>query len=235
MSTITRQPRVSPAAPMPSPATPPIASVYRMDVDEFERIADFLKAERIELIDGLLVERGAMDPPHAVASERLGRRLDRVIPDGWFVRENKPLRVHRTYEPIPDFAVVRGDPDTAYEDRHPGPADVALVIEISDSTLSKDRGEKRVNYAKGRIGAYWIVNLIDRQVEVYTVKVRGGYGKPHIFKPGESVPVVIDGVEVGQIVVSEILPRDPLGSSPSAGGHPAQARVPRPPAGGSRA
>ena len=152
-----------------------------------------------------------------MASRRLAARLDRLIPDGWFVQEDKPLRVHRTYEPLPDFAVVRGDPDTAYENRHPGPADVALVIEISDSTLLKDRGEKRVNYAKGRIGVYWIVNLIDRQVEVYTVKRRGGYGKPRIFKPGQSVPVVIDGVEVGQIVVSEILPRDPSGPSPSAG------------------
>ena len=62
MSTVTRQPRVSPAAPMPSPATPPLASVYRMDLDEFERIADFLKAERVELIDGFIVERGDMDP-----------------------------------------------------------------------------------------------------------------------------------------------------------------------------
>jgi len=186
-----------------------------MDVDEFEQIADLLKAERVELIDGLIVERGDMDEPHAVASQRLGRRLDRLIPDGWFVRADKPLRVHRTYEPLPDFAVVQGDPDTAYEDRHPGPADVAIVIEISDSTLPKDRGEKRVNSARGRIGIYWIVNLIDRQVEVYTVKRRGGYGKPRIFKPGQSVPVVIAGVDVGQIVVSEILPRDPSGARPS--------------------
>jgi Uma2 family endonuclease len=147
-----------------------------------------------------------MDPPHAMASRRLGRRLDRLMPDGWFVQEDKPLRVHRTYEPFPDFAIVRGDPDTAYADRHPGPADVASVIEISDSTLAKDRNEKRVNYAKGGIGIYWIVNLIDRQVEVYTGPSSDGYASCVIFKPGQSVPVVIDGVEVGQIAVAEILP-----------------------------
>jgi Uma2 family endonuclease len=213
---------------MPSPATPPLASVYRMDVDEFEQIEDFLKVERIELINGLLVERGDMDESHAVASQRLGRRLDRLIPDGWFVRADKPLRVHGTYEPFPDFAVVQGDPDTSYEDRHPGPDDVAFAIEISDSTLPKDRGEKRVNYAKGGIGVYWIVNLIDRQVEVYTLRRRGGYGKPRIFKPGQSVPVVVAGAEVGQIAVSEILPRDPSGPCPSAG-------APRPAAGGNGA
>ncbi len=178
-----------------------------MDIEEFERIVDFLKAERVELIDGFIVERGVIDPPHAVASRRLRQRLDRLVPDGWFIREDKPLRVHRTYEPLPDFAVLKGDPDTAYEDRHPGPADVAVVIEISDSTLSKDRGEKRVNFAKGGIGVYWIVNLIDRQVEVFTLRRRGGYGKPRVFKEGQSVPVFIDGTEVGRIVVSEILPR----------------------------
>jgi Uma2 family endonuclease len=210
MSTITP---IQPIASLAASAAPPLADVYRLDIDEFERIGDFLKVERVELIDGFIVERGDMDPPHAVASRRLGRRLDRLIPDGWFVQADKPLRVHRTYEPLPDFAVVQGDPDTAYEDRHPGPADVALVIEISDSTLLKDRGEKLVNYAKGGIGVYWIVNLIDRQVEVYTLRRRGGYGKPRIFKPGESVPVVIKGTEVGLIAVGEILPR----IAPSAG------------------
>jgi len=195
------------AHPMTSPAAPPLANLYRMDIDEFERIADFLKAERVELIDGFIVERGDMDPPHAVATVRLGRRLNRLIPDGWFVREQLPLRVHRTYEPLPDFAVVQGDPDTAYEDRHPGPADVAIVIEISESTLSKDQGEKRVNYAKGDIRVYWIVNLIDRQLEVYTGPSSDSYSSCIIFKPGQSVPVVIDGVEVGQIAVAEILPR----------------------------
>jgi Uma2 family endonuclease len=208
MSTMTP----TPAQPMtslvgPASASPSLADVYRMDIEEFERIVDFLKAERVELIDGFIVERGVIDPPHAVASRRLRQRLDRLVPDGWFIREDKPLRVHRTYEPLPDFAVLKGDPDTAYEDRHPGPADVAVVIEISDSTLSKDRGEKRVNFAKGGIGVYWIVNLIDRQVEVFTLRRRGGYGKPRVFKEGQSVPVFIDGTEVGRIVVSEILPR----------------------------
>jgi Uma2 family endonuclease len=191
--------------PMTSPAAPPLTKLYRMDIDEFERIADFLKAERVELIDGFIVERGVMDPPHVLSSEYLRRKLDRLVAGGWFVREDKPVQVHRNYEPLPDFAVVRGDPNT-YARRHPGPADVALVVEISDSTLAKDQGEKRVNYAKGGISVYWIVNLIDRQVEVYTGPTSDGYSSCETFKPGQSVPVVIDGVEVGRIAVAEILP-----------------------------
>ncbi len=188
------------------PAAPPLSDLYRMDIDEFERIADLLKAERVELIDGFIVESCAMDPAHVLSSEKLRRRLDRVVPHGWFVREDKPLQVHRTYEPLPDFAVVKGDPDV-YANRHPAPGDVAMVIEISDSTLTKDRGEKQVNYARGGISVYWIVNLVDRQVEVYTVPISDRYSSCIIFKPGEPVPVVIDGVEVGQIIVEEILPR----------------------------
>ena len=202
MSTITP---TQPVTPPHGPAAPALANVYRMDVDEFERIADLLKAERVELIDGFIVERGAMDPPHVLSSERLRRKLDRILPEGSFVREDKPVQVHRTYEPLPDLAVVHGDPDT-YEIRHPVPADVAMVIEISDSTLTRDRGEKRVNYARGGISIYWIVNLIDRQVEVYTGPSADSYSSCITFKPGQSVPVVIDGVDVGQIAVAEILP-----------------------------
>jgi len=203
MSTITpTQPITRPV----DPGAPPLADVYRMDIDEFERVADLLKAERVELIDGLIVERGAMDPPHVLSSEKLRRKLDQSLPDGWFVREDKPIQVHRTYEPLPDCAVVRGNPDT-YENRHPAPADVAIVIEISDSTLAKDRGEKQVNYARGGISVYWIINLIDRQIEVYTDPGSDNYSSCIIFQPGQSVPVVINGVEVGQIAVADILPR----------------------------
>ena len=111
-----------------------------------------------------------------------------------------------TYEPLPDFAIVAGDPDT-YENRHPAPADVASVIKISDSTLAKDRGKEQVNYARGGISVYWIVNLIDRQVEVYTAPSSDSYSSCAIFKPGQFVPVVINGVEAGQITVAGIQPR----------------------------
>jgi Uma2 family endonuclease len=203
MSTITPMQPVTPPA---CPAAAPFTDVYRMDIDEFELIADLLKAERVELIDGFIVERGAMDPPHVLSSEKLRRKLDRLMPGGWFVREDKPIQVHRTDEPVPDLAVVEGDPDT-YENRHPTPADVAIVIEISGATLTKDLGEKQVNYARGGISVYWIVNLIDCQVEVYTDPNSDSYSSCIILKPGQSVPVVIAGVEVGQIAVAEILPR----------------------------
>ena len=195
-----------PVASPPGPAAPALADVYRMDIDEFERIAGLLKAERVELIDGFIVQRVVTDPPHVLASEKMRRKLDPMLPEGWFVREDKPVRVHRTCEPLPDLSVVRGDPDT-YEKCHPAPVDVAMVVEISDSTLTKDRGEQQVNYSRGGIAVYWIVNLIDRQVEVYTEPNLDGYASCIVYKSEQSVPVLIDGVEVGQIAVAEILPR----------------------------
>jgi len=199
MATITpTHPTVSPA-PLASPA------VYRMTVDEFERIAGSLDNDQVELVDGYLVWRDDMKPPHVLATERLRRRLDRILPEGCFVREEKPVRIPDFDEPRPDVAVVRGDPEV-YSTRHPGPADVVLLIEVSEASLDRDKGKKYLNYARSGIPAYWIVNLVDRQLEVYTGPGPDGYRASEILKPGQEVSVLIDGVEVGRIAVGEILP-----------------------------
>ena len=75
------------------------------------------------------------------------------------------MRIPDYNEPEPDLSVVRGESDD-YTDHHPGPADIALVVEVADSSLSRDRGEKRDNYARAGIPVYWIVNLVGRQLEV---------------------------------------------------------------------
>ncbi len=75
-----------------------------------------------------------------------------------------------------------------------------------DTSLDRDRGAKLLAYAKGRIPIYWIVNLVDRQVEVYSDPTPDGYRSMQIFTPGQDIPVAIDGVEVGRIAVADILP-----------------------------
>jgi Uma2 family endonuclease len=84
--------------------------------------------------------------------------------------------------------------------------DVALLVEVSDTTLDLDQGPKWDAYAKGRIPVYWIVNLVDRQVEVYAEPGPDGYAVSRTFVPGQVIPVVLDGVEVGQIAAADILP-----------------------------
>ena len=128
-----------------------------------------------------------------------------MVPAAWCVREDKPVRIPEWTEPLPDIAIVRGD-FTIYGVGHPEPADVALIVGVSDTSLARGRGEKWDNYAKAGVPVYWIVNLVDHQVEVYTEPVQSSYTVERVYKSGEDVPVMLDGAEVGHIAVSDILP-----------------------------
>jgi Uma2 family endonuclease len=176
-----------------------------MTVDEYERLAGLLDDPRVELINGYLVKKMAQKPPHAWAVETTHSCLDRVLPGGWFVREEKPVRIPQFDEPEPDLAVVRGTRDD-YRDRHPEPRDIALLAEVAESSIGRDQGEKRAAYARGGIPVYWIVNLSDRRVEVYSVPSEDGYRLAEVFLPGQEVPVVIAGIEAGRIKISDLLP-----------------------------
>jgi Uma2 family endonuclease len=89
--------------------------------------------------------------------------------------------------------------------RHPEPADTALILEVSDSSLYEDRGMADIYVAAG-VAAYWIVNLVDRQVELHTDPSPAGYRSRQLLVPGQDVPVVVGGVEYGRIAVNDILP-----------------------------
>jgi Uma2 family endonuclease len=179
--------------------------LYRMTVDEYERIGGMLDDDRVELIDGYLVKKMSKNPPHIWSVKTILKILAGLLPPGWAWRKEDPVRIPDFDEPEPDLAIVRGSDDD-YKVRIPGPEDVALVIESSETTLHRDQGPKRSAYAKGGIPVYWIVNLVDRQVEVYSNPSPEGYRSVAIFTPGQDVPVVIDGVEVGRIAVADILP-----------------------------
>jgi Uma2 family endonuclease len=92
-----------------------------------------------------------------------------------------------------------------YKLRSPGASDVGLLVEIADTSLVEDRKMAQTYGARG-IPVYWIVNLVDRQVEVYAFPTPAGYSGPQAYLPGNTVPVVLDGVVVGKITVDDILP-----------------------------
>jgi Uma2 family endonuclease len=110
-------------------------------------------------------------------------------------------------EPVPDLSIVRGGPGD-YADRHPEPADVALIVEVARTSLQQDREQSVILGAVG-ISVYWVVNLEDRQLEVYAGPVAGAYPPPTILDESASVELVIDGQVVGQIAVADLLPRRP--------------------------
>ena len=103
-----------------------------------------------------------------------------MIPPGWHVAKEDPVVASDWSKPEPDLAIVRGTADD-YLDRDVTAADVALAIEIAESSLSIDQNEMARVYASSRISVYWIVNLVDRQLEVYTNPGPNGYQTSQIL------------------------------------------------------
>ena len=105
--------------------------------------------------------------------------------------------------------MIRGTEDD-YQEHHPGSADCGLIVEVTDSTLRTDRVDKKTMYARNRIAEYWIVNLIEQQIKVY--RQPSGpteipdYGSRKDYKPGDVIPVNLDGTETGTISVDDVLP-----------------------------
>jgi len=134
---------------------------------EFERLVDagFFRAdEPVELIGGQLIVSEPQGSPHAAAVGLAGDALRAAFGRGWTVREEKPVALDDDSEPEPDLVVVPGT-HRNYAGGHP--ARPVLVVEIADSSLRLDREHKASLYARAGLADYWIVNLVDRVLEVY--------------------------------------------------------------------
>jgi Uma2 family endonuclease len=177
-----------------------------MNVREYERLtaAGVLDDPRVELVDGYVIKKMGKNPPHIWAVDAIIEALRASLP-GWWCRKEDPVQIPEFDEPEPDVAVVRGSRED-YRGRIPGPSDIALVVEVSESTIDRDRALKCKAYARGGIACYWIVNLVDRQVEIYTTPVGDDYRSVQVIKPGQEISINIAGSEVGRIPVSEVLP-----------------------------
>lgn len=162
----------------------------------------------VELVEGLLVFHMPKNPPHRFIVGAVRRAVEKLLPDGWHYDSEGSLTLNDG-EPEPDGLIIRGDPRD-FTDRHPRPRDIAVAIEVSDSTLSIDRGNKLRSYARAGVAVYWIINVADRSIEVYsaprindatpTYAARQDYGEADV------VPLVLQGTPLGHVVVKEILP-----------------------------
>ena len=134
--------------------------------EEYDRLVDLgmFTGERLELLDGLLVVREPQGSSHAATGAHVARILTAAFGAGWHARIQAPLALDEHSEPEPDIAIVPGVPFD-YRDAHPMTA--ALVVEMADASLRLDRRFKSVLYARGGLPEYWIVNLVDRALEVY--------------------------------------------------------------------
>lgn len=168
----------------------------------------FAEDEQVELLEGWLFHKMAKKATHRYSTRTLRKKLEKLLPIGWDVDSQEPITTLDS-EPEPDVSVVRAG---AFEDkkRHPKPKEIGLLVEVSEGTLARDRSMKKRIYARARIPVYWIINLIDRQVEVYTGPTgpakRPSYRHNEIYQPGDSVPLVLDGKEIAKIEVDDMLP-----------------------------
>lgn len=201
MATISSNPMAPAVEWIPSP-------LYRLTLEQYEAMVAsgaFAPSDHFHLVNGYLVAKMTQNDPHCTADDLCGAALARVLPSNWYVRPSKPVRLPpQVSMPEPDRCVVRGA-IRDYSQRSPGPGDVGLIIEVSDSSLSEDRKLAQIYGASG-IPICWIINLVDRQVEVYTLPYDGGYHTRHDVAPGQELRVVLDGVEVGRIAVDDVLP-----------------------------
>jgi Uma2 family endonuclease len=182
--------------------------IYRLNIDQYEAMVAsgmFRKRDRVQLINGLLVTKMTENPPHAVVCDAARHAVEPMLPQDWCLRPDKPVRIPGHNEPEPDLAVVRGT-FWDYEVRHPEPADIALLIEVADSSLSEDRAMAPV-YGRAGIPAYWIINLKDRQVEIYSDPGPSGYQSTQVVKADGQLDLEISGIQLGTISVADLLPR----------------------------
>lgn len=151
--------------------------IRRFSVDEYHQMvrAGILKEDdRVELIEGEIIEMTPIDPRHALCVDRLTDRLTALLRGRAITRVQGPISLAPDSEPQPDLALFR-PPMARYTESHPGPADLFLVIEVAQTSVEHDRARKMALYARAGVPEAWLVNLPAQVIEVYREPAREGY------------------------------------------------------------
>ncbi|HET8577824.1 MAG TPA: Uma2 family endonuclease [Methylomirabilota bacterium] len=181
----------------------------RAEYGRLTEIGVFRADERLELIGGDLIVRERQGGPHSAAIELINEALRAAFGSGWRIRIQLPVALDDESEPEPDFSVVTGAPrDASLE---PKPSCPVLVVEVAESSLAFDRNVKSSLYARARVADYWIVNLVDRVLEVYREPAAAAeapfgwhYGQVQTLRPGDSSsPLALPSA---RIAVADLLP-----------------------------
>jgi Uma2 family endonuclease len=188
----------------PEPALPLTVEQYHAMI----RAGALESGEPLEFLEGWLVTKMIKNPPHRVAVRKCRLALEKLLDAEWLVDIQEPITTADS-EPEPDISVVRGD-TAKLLDRHPIAEEIGLVVEVAEASLERDRGWKKRIYAAAGIPVYWIVNLVERQTEVFAQPSANGdrpvYETGQVFRSGDRVPVVLYGERVGEIPAADLLP-----------------------------
>ena len=159
---------------------------------------------RVELLDGRIIDMSPIGPFHGGLVKRLSRIFNLKAKGRWIVSTQDPVRLDDHSEPEPDVMLLKPAADD-YTGRHPQPDDVFLLIEVSDTTLEFDLGEKLPAYGRAGIAEVWIVNLNDATIEVYREPNFTGFGSKSVLRAGDlAKPLAFPDVTID---VDELLKR----------------------------
>lgn len=185
----------------PLQAAPTGPRPLRWTCAEFHRFGDMgvFEGRRAMLIDGVILEEGPMNPPHAITLELVLEALRVSFGTGWRIRGQSPLILGQDLDPEPDFAVMAGTPRGS--SGHPTTA--ALVVEVADSSLPFDTNEKRLLYARAGIGEYWVVDINGQRLLIYRDPQAGDYATQQTLGPADSVTPLAGAAAVR---VADLLP-----------------------------
>ena len=184
-------------------------TMKQFSVAEYHKLIEIgvLKSsEPYELLEGWIVKKMPINPAQASSIRKLTASLMSRFHPEWVVSVQLPITTARS-EPEPNIVIAEG-PYEKYDARHPSPLESELVIEVSSSSLSIDRGFKLGVYASAKVPQYWVVNLIHHRVEVYTKPKAGKnptYKSRVDYVKGDEIPLVLAGKPVGTLPVSEFL------------------------------
>ncbi len=176
----------------------PVRPLKRVEYDRL--VAEgFFENENVELLFGMVVPMTPIDPAHNESTYRVAKRLRDSLGERARIREQSSLAASEISEPQPDVAVV---PAVDYWKEHPSKA--FLIVEVSRSSIRKDKGPKALLYGLAEVDEYWIVNHVDGVVEVYRDRYNGEWRQRTTHERGDTITMV--AFPDVQVAVSEILP-----------------------------
>jgi Uma2 family endonuclease len=178
----------------------------RISVERFQRMIErgvLSKDDRVELIQGEMIDMPPIGSRHAFTLTELGMRLTRAASEGLRVTIQCPLVLSTDSQPEPDLMLLREKVGN-YAEALPAPEDVLLLVEVSDTSLDYDRVTKLPLYAQYGIAEVWIVNLRERRIELYQQPGTQGYASRRDCKPGERLAP--SGAPAAVLNVADLFP-----------------------------
>lgn len=165
--------------------------------DEYHRMLEvgLLDHRQVELLRGEIIEMSPESPEHSYLGDEISQYLTRLLGDQARIRDGHPITLPDHSEPEPDIAVVRPLGAT-YRQRHPHPEDIFWLIEVANTSLTKDLEVKRTLYAAAGIQEYWVVNLQQQRLHIFRNPVEADYQDQALLTEGEIQPLAFPHISL---------------------------------------